>query len=146
MLRAFPPGASRRSSTTTANPRSANSWAAVIPAMPPPSTTTLAIAAPLPHLGNVDIALDAEVLHYHPPNPETLTAVEPFPVGVRGQERRRRIEGGCPRELAGRNLGVSVGANVEEPARPVEDERPIGRLVGNADIDQPDTVAANAHP
>src|SRR3954464_4407167 len=41
MLRALPPASGRSSYTTTANPRAASSWAAVIPATPPPRTITL---------------------------------------------------------------------------------------------------------
>ena len=40
MLRALPPGMRWCSRTVTSKPRSASSWAAVIPATPPPRTST----------------------------------------------------------------------------------------------------------
>src|SRR5919202_534735 len=103
-----------------------------MPATPPPTTTTLGIAQPIEHLGDVDVALDLQVGQVDAADAETLEAVEPGPVGMGGHERRRGIEGGPPAELAGRHLGVPVRPEIEDAPGPVEDERSVGGLVGGA--------------
>src|SRR2546428_7498823 len=146
MLRALPPGAPRRSRTTTSKPRSASSWAAVMPAIPPPSTRTLAIVQPVKHVGDVDVALHLELLHRHPADSEALEAVQPLPVGVGGHERRGGVERGAAAVPARDHVGVPVRPEVEYAAGPVEDERSVGRLVGGPDVDDADAVSADAHP
>ena len=51
MLRALPPAIGLRSNTSTSNPRSTSSCAALIPATPPPRITTF-LRVPNRHLCN----------------------------------------------------------------------------------------------
>src|SRR5439155_2239401 len=110
-------------------PRSASSWAAVMPATPPPSTTTLGMAETFQHLGDVDVALDLQLLQRDPADPERRDAIQPrilrmcrAQVGA-GIQRRRALE------AAGRYLGVSVGPEVEVAAGPAEAQRSVDSLV-----------------